>query len=222
VTDALATTPPAAAEPTSLLGALNQTLVELHAAALGAPGEKVRTLERRTGAVAHVVRRGLSLIVELIAALARGIAAASDLILGADAVFALVEVVLDTLDAMVEAVGGVVTHIGKSGGAQGGDADAGVPALAAVRGPIGEAQKFLADDGVVADLMPSPAELAAVRKQLALLLGARADPRATGLGSLGELADAIAPGGPTRPSATPRGAANAPAGGEPDGTPQGS
>jgi hypothetical protein len=209
---------PVAPMPDSLLGVLRLTLAELHEAVVGEAGVQVRTLKQRTGTIADIVRRGVALISELMVALAKGMEVAGNLILGADAVFALLEVVLDTLDAMVYAVGGTVAYLTskqEDGEAQGSPDLGGLEAL---RGPLAEAKAFLADSGMVADLMPRPAEVFGVRKEIARLLGSRVDPTEKTTGSLGALEAAIAVTG-APPPAPANGSANISA---PKGGPQGS
>jgi hypothetical protein len=193
------TTPPA--EPDNLLGALRVTLAELHAAATGEAGTQVRTLKQRTGTIADVVRRGVAIIGELIAALARGMEVAANLILGADAVFALLEVVLDSLDAMVVAVGGTVAYLTSQKDGAGGPSNAAdLSALDALRGPLAEAKAFLGESGMVAAVLPNPSELGGIRRELANLLGSRVDPKLKTTGSLGALGAAIAPPGAPAPT----------------------
>ncbi len=196
--------------PDTILGVLHLTLVELNEAILGEAGAQVRTLKQRTGTIADIVRRGVAIISELMVALAKGMEVAGNLILGADAVFALLEVVLDTLDAMVYAVGGTVAYL--SGAKDGGAPD--LSALETLRGPLAEAKAFLGESGLVADLLPSPSEVGGIRKELAILLGSRADPKQKTTGTLGALEAAIAA---TPPPAPPLGANNPAAAGGPQG-----
>lgn len=192
--------------PDSILGALRLTLVELNEAILGEAGTQVKTLKQRTGPVADVVRKGVALIAQLMTALAKGMEIAGNLILGADAVFALLEVVLDTLDAMIYAVGGTVAYLAS-------EKDGGAPDLSALdtlRAPLAEAKAFLGENGLVAELLPAPHEISGIRRELAILVGSRADPKYATTGTLGALAAAIAlPGAPA--PAAPNAPAPAPA-----------
>jgi hypothetical protein len=151
---------------------LHLTVVELNEAIHGEAGAQVKTSSSGTGTIATIVRKGVAIISELMVALAKGMEVAGNLILGADAVFALLEVVLDTLDAMVYAVGGTVAYL--SGAKEGGAAD--LSALDSLRAPLAEAKAFLGESGLVADLLPSPsARSAASARSSAILLGSRAD-----------------------------------------------
>lgn len=181
--------------PDSILGALHLTVVELNEAIRGEAGDQVRTLKQRTGTIADIVRKGVTIIRELMVALAKGMEVAGNLILGADAVFALLEVVLDTLDAMVYAVGGTVAYL--AGEKEGGAPD--LSALDSLRAPLAEAKAFLGENGLVAALLPSPSEIGGIRKELAILLGSRADPKYATTGTLGALEAAIAPPGAPAP-----------------------
>lgn len=179
--------------PDSILGALHLTVVELNEAIHGEAGAQVKTLKQRQGTIATIVRKGVAIISELMVALAKGMEVAGNLILGADAVFALLEVVLETLDAMVYAVGGTVAYL--SGAKEGAAAD--LSALDSLRAPLAEAKAFLGENGLVADLLPSPSAIGGIRKELAVLLGNRVDLKAKTTGTLGALEAAIAlPGAP--------------------------
>lgn len=183
--------------PDSILGALHLTVVELNEAIHGEAGAQVKTLKQRQGTIATIVRKGVAIISELMVALAKGMEVAGNLILGADAVFALLEVVLETLDAMVYAVGGTVAYL--SGAKEGGAAD--LSALDSLRAPLAEAKAFLGESGLVADLMPSPSAIGGIRKELAVLLGSRVDLKLKTTGTLGALEAAIAlPGAPLTPA----------------------
>jgi hypothetical protein len=158
----------------------------------------------------------VAIISELMVALAKGMEVAGNLILGADAVFALLEVVLDTLDAMVYAVGGTVAYL--SGAKEGGAAD--LSALDSLRAPLAEAKAFLGENGLVADLLPSPSAIAGIRKELAVLLGNRVDLQLKTTGTLGALETAIAlPGAPPPASPAPasQGTTSSPASSGPQG-----
>lgn len=186
--------------PDSILGALHLTVVELNEAIHAEAGAQIKTLKQRTGTIATIVRKGVAIISELMVALAKGMEVAGNLILGADAVFALLEVVLDTLDAMVYAVGGTVAYL--AGEKEGGAAD--LSALDSLRAPLAEAKAFLGENGLVAELLPSPNAIAGIRKELAVLLGSRVDLKLKTTGTLGALEAAIAlPGAPASPGAPP-------------------
>lgn len=175
----------------NLLHALRDSLADFRVQVEGEPGRKVRALGPQSGTIHDLSLTVLSTVADALAWLGNALGDALRLLQSVDALQALLEVARDLLGSLSQGLsfGGLPEAYGLD-----------PRPFQAVGEAVGTGRDALALGARVVGLVPAPEDVAAIRKELVLLLGRRVDPSAPNEGSLGALLMALKPGAAPSPS----------------------
>ncbi|HVE85584.1 MAG TPA: hypothetical protein VND93_22175 [Myxococcales bacterium] len=168
--------------PPGIFEALRASLADFRDKVEHTPGQRIAAVGHRDGTIPGLVRQVLSAIADALAWLASALRSVADVLRVADSVVALIELASDLLGGFASGL-----SFGDLPGALGLD-----PApFKAVGDAIATGNAALSKGVQAVHVLPRPEDLAAIRRELELLLGKRANPALPGPGSLGTLLSTI-------------------------------
>jgi len=156
-------------EPT-FVQVLTTSIAEIGTAVAGEDGDKIRALAGQSGFVANTVRKVIGLFLDLLQLIATGLGAVENLVRGTDALLALTQVLLDSADALGEALSGAVSLTARDSAGPNDNQVTGT-VLTGFGGVLGQSKELLPMD-VIEEALPSVHEIIKARTQLAQLLQA--------------------------------------------------
>jgi len=168
----------------NLFGVIAANLADLRAQVEGESGAKIRAIGDATGTLPDLVRQVVNTITEVLEWLYKISVAAEQQLISADAAIAALEILADSIEALGEGLA-----FGDMPEALGLPSDP----FEKVGEAVGSGHEVLATGLEIANLLPRPENLRAIRRELELQLGVRVNPlfEPPGPGALGLLVEDI-------------------------------